>query len=175
VNAADATSRERRKLVAALREVARLPELKQAYEALARHDNLGPEIALHVGYLESAAMNWTSALDHLRRVPQLTSESYLRYLSQYFIGRTFQDMGDRAGALDAFERAARIVPNARSAATHLSAELLLTDRAADRDRAYALLRAAYSDLAPPDPWHLFGRGDARLWSVYMAQLRQALR
>ena len=152
-----------------------LPEVTQAYEALRDRPDLQAETELHVGCLQSAAMQWTSALDHLRRVPTLTTENYLRYLSQYFIGRTLHNMGDRDGATSAFEQATRIVPKARSAATLLAAELLLSDRAVDRDRAYPLLRDAYSDLAPDDPWRLYPRGDARLWPTYMAQLRQALK
>ena len=100
---------------------------------------------------------------------------YLRYLSQYFIGDTLQAMGDHAGALDAFERAAQMMPRVRSAATQVAAELLLVGRVADRDRAYELLQAAYAADAPDDPWRLYSHGDARLWPTYMAQLRQALR
>ena len=62
----------------------RLSELKQAYESLGSHESLRPEIALHVGYLESAAMNWTSALDHLRRVPR-SSEARITQITR--IGR----------------------------------------------------------------------------------------
>jgi tetratricopeptide (TPR) repeat protein len=156
-------------------EMARVPELKQAYEALGVHESLRAEIALHVGYLESVAMNHGAALDRLRRVSELTSDTYVRFLADYFIGRTYQNMGDRNGAREAFDRAASIVPNARSAATHLAAELLLTDRLADRERAYTLLQGTYSDRSPQDPLQFFGRGDARLWPVYMAHLRRALR
>ena len=84
-------------------------------------------------------------------------------------------MGDRLGAVDALSEAQRILPNAESAATLLAAELLLSDRGADRDQVYPLLAAAYSVDAPTDPWRLFRHGDARLWSVYMAALREALR
>jgi hypothetical protein len=84
-------------------------------------------------------------------------------------------MGNYAAAVDALEHAAALAPNARAAATHLAAELLLSDRASDRDRAYPLLQAAYSDTAPDDPWRLYLRGDARLWATHMARLRQALK
>jgi hypothetical protein len=156
-------------------EVARVPELKQAFELLSVYESLRAEIALHIGYLESVAMNYGAALDHLRRVPELTSDTYLRFLSEYFIGRTYQNLGDRQQAREAFGRAASIVPHARSAATQLAAELLLADSVADRDRAYGLLQETYSDRSPQDPLQFFGRGDARLWPVYLAQLRRALR
>jgi hypothetical protein len=97
------------------------------------------------------------------------------YLSHYFIGLTCQDMGDRAGALAAFERAVAIAPGVRSGATMLAVELLLGERSGNRERAYELLQRAHAEDAPPDPWHLYKRGDARLWPTYMAMLREALR
>ncbi len=158
-----------------LTRFAQVADVKQDFEALASIETIRADVELHVGYLEMVAMNWLGALDHLRRVPALTSEAHLLYLSHYFIGRTHQHMNERLAAMDAFERAIQIVPNARSAATQLAVELLQSDRAPDRDRAYGLLAAANSDAAPDDPWRLFFKGDARRWPVYMAELRQALR
>jgi tetratricopeptide (TPR) repeat protein len=120
-------------------------------------------------------MNWSAALGHLQSVATVTNDAYLRYLSQYFIGRTFHEMGNAASAVQAFERAVAIVPSARAASTHLAVELFLSDRAADRDRAYPLLQAAYADTALDDPWRLYLHGDAWLWPSYMTKLREALR
>jgi tetratricopeptide (TPR) repeat protein len=158
-----------------LRLYARIPDIVRAYESLDTDASLQAEVGLHVGFLESAAGNWDAALTRLRRVPALTDEVYLRYLSQYFIGRVYQKMGDHPAAEAAFEQAVRIVPNARSATVMLAAELMMSDRAADRNRAYSLLPSAYTDAAPTDPWRLYPHGDARLWPAYMARLREALR
>jgi hypothetical protein len=157
-----------------LRQFVGLSEIRRAYDALAEVASLRAEVHLRVGWLESAALNWTAALDHFGRVPVFTDEVYLEYLSHYFSGLVFQRVGNRAEALAAFDRAAELMPNARSAATSLAAELLLSDRAGDRDRGYVVLQAAYSPGAPDDPWRLYFCGDARLWPAYMARLRQAL-
>jgi tetratricopeptide (TPR) repeat protein len=158
-----------------LHRLGSVPELKRRYEEFSSIAGLRAEAVLHIGFLDSVAMNWQHALESLHRVATLTDDSDLLYLSQYLIGSTLLKMGDQVGAASAFERALLIVPNARSAATSLAAILLLSDRAADRDRAYALLQAAHSDAAPEDPWRLYGHGDARLWSTYAAALREALR
>ncbi len=107
----------------------RAPEVEQAYLELSTEPTLRPEIELHVGFLEGVRTNWAKALEHLSRVTTTTNEAYLRYLSAYLIGRTYQNTGDHTLAVTAFERAADIVPNARSAATQLAAELLGRDGA----------------------------------------------
>jgi tetratricopeptide (TPR) repeat protein len=152
----------------------RVDEIAQAYNALEKAPSIRAEVHLHEGWAESIARKWTPALDHLRAVASETDEAYLRYLGHYLAGRTLQNMGDSAASRIELESALAIRPNARSAATQLAAELLLSERPADRRRASDLLRAANSDSAPDDPWRLFFHGDARLWPTYMAQLRQAL-
>jgi tetratricopeptide (TPR) repeat protein len=152
-----------------------LPAIEKEYQHLEAFGSLRAEIELHVGYNESALMHWSNALDHLRLVPAYTTERFLQYLSEYFIGRTLQNMGEHASARGAFENAVAMIPGARAASTQLAVELLLTDNHYDRERAYSLLLAANSDSAPPDPWEDFRKGDARLWPVYMARLREALR
>jgi tetratricopeptide (TPR) repeat protein len=158
-------------LLEALRAV---PKHEAALEALQIYEPLRAEIALHLGYLSSLTLRPARAIGHLEKVPSLTADPSLRYLSHYLIGRTLQTAGDNRGAVRAFAQALSVVPNARSAATHLAAALLLSEQAADRDRALAILQAAYSDRAPQDPWNDFLRLDARLWPLYMAQLRRAL-
>jgi hypothetical protein len=151
-----------------------VPNIESAYRALETIPSVRGEALLHLGFAEAIDGNLTAALLHLRAVPALTDEAYLRYLSQYLIGRTLQNVGDHAGAVEAFESALAIVPNARSSATQLASELLVAERSADRDRAYGLLRGAYSNSAPDDPWRWYFHGDARLWPTYMAYLRSAL-
>lgn len=159
-----------------LQRLGQLPDTARAYQALAGDESLRAEVELRVGYLEFRQAHWVTALDHLGRVPALSGETYLRYLSQYVAARVFQEAGDAPHAIEAFERALAIVPRARSAATQLAALLFLSDRPEDRDRAYPLLQAAYVEAgAPEDPWRLYFRGDARLWPLYMAHLRDALK
>jgi hypothetical protein len=166
-----------RKLAAGkLRLLGQLPDIERAYQALAGDESLRAEVEVRVGYLEFRQAHWMTALDHLGRVSALTHETYLQYLSEYFAGRVFQEAGDGPHAIEAFERALALVPRARSAATQLAALLFVSDRPADRDRAYPLLQAAYVEGgAPEDPWRLYFRGDARLWPLYMAHLRDALK
>jgi tetratricopeptide (TPR) repeat protein len=157
-----------------MRALAGIPDVIREYQGLMTHEGLRAEIELHLGGLESRLMRPSRALEHLRRVPDLTNEPYLLYLSQLLTGRTLHNAGDTAGAAAAFERAVAIVPNARAAATWLAAELLMSESASERDRAYPLLEAAYIREPTADPWRLYLHGDARLWPAYMAQLRKAL-
>jgi tetratricopeptide (TPR) repeat protein len=151
----------------------KIPSVIEKLQRLSAYPELTAEVELHLGYLEAGQMHWQAALRHLQAA-SLTNEVYIRFLSQYVAGTTFRRMGDHASARASFERAAAIVPNARSASTQLAVELLLTDDANDRARAYPLLQAAYSDNGPADPWLLFYHGDARLWPTFMARLRKAL-
>jgi len=157
-----------------MRALAEIPDVISQFQALAGYESLRAEIDLHVGGLESRLMRTSSALERLRRVRTQTTEPFLLYLSEFLIGRTLHNIGDHAAAAVAFERAVAIVPNSRSATTWLAAELLMSDNPTERDRAYPLLRGAYHREPTPDPWRLYLRGDARLWTTYMAQLRNAL-
>ena len=158
-----------------LDEGARLPDVIREFERLAEDPRVASEADLHLGYLEAARQNWSSAVERLRSGLQQDQDVSLRFLTEFFMGRIAAATGNRTGAREAFGQAATLVPKARSATTLLATELLLTASADDRDRAYRLLQAAGTDLTTPDPWALYFHGDARLWPKYMAQLRQALR
>lgn len=157
----------------ALSTISRIPDFVVEYRALQVHVSLRAEVELRVGCLESIQGNVSQALDSLGRVPTLTNEVFLKYLSAYLMGRTYQNLGNSHAAIASFEQAANLVPNARAAATQLAAELFLSDRFVDRERAFLLLQASYGDSAVDDPWRSYEHGDARLWPLYMAQLRQA--
>ena len=158
-----------------LAHFARLPGVILAYQALTPHEELRAEIALRTGFLDFSLGRWSEALAHLQPVASQTDETALRYLDEYFIGRTYQLAGNHAEAIAAFERADSIVHHARSAVTQLAAELFLSNRGADRDRVYPLLHAAYVENPTEDPWRLYPHGDARLWPSYITRLREALR
>ncbi len=158
-----------------LRQVGRVPQVEAEYRALNGVPDLQAEVELHLGDLAAVSSRWEDALSQLHLAGEQASEAYMRYLAVYLTGRIYQNMNNRSAALDAFERAQSIVPNARSGATQLAVELLLTPDPSFRARAYALLQAANAGDGPDDPWRLFRHGDARLWPVYMARLREALR
>jgi hypothetical protein len=158
-----------------LREVGRAPQVEAEYRALDGVPDLQAEVELHLGYLGAVSSRWEDALSHLHFASEHSGEAYVRYLAVYLTGRIHQNMNNRSAALDAFEQAQSIVPNARSGASQLAVELLLTPDPSQQARAYALLQAANAGNGPDDPWRLFRHGDARLWPVYMAGLRATLR
>lgn len=152
-----------------------IPELLSVYRQLEADPRLRAEAALHIGYLETARMNWEAGLERLADVPAMSNEPFLVYLSHFMAGRVHQLAGDGSRAVDSFEAALSVVPNSRSAATLLAAQLMLSDRPGDRRRSYAVLQRAYAPEVPVDPWMLFRKGDAWRWTEYMQGLRDALR
>lgn len=142
--------------------------------ALESHAVLRAEIALRVGRLELLRGRTAAARDRFRRVPELTDDPFLRYLSHYFAAGTWEVEGVAERAVGALEEAIRIVPNARSSATRMAALLMQSDQQADRVRAYEVLQAAYGRSSLDDPWRLYSQGEARSWPEYVARLRAAL-
>ena len=155
---------------------ARLPEAAGEFAQLARdYPSVRGEADLHIGYLEIRAARPDAALTPLATAVT-SDDSYVQYLAEFFSGRAFEALGQRNDAVAHYRRALTIVPNAPSAATLLVAQLALSESAADRLEANAILLASVkASPRPVDPWDLYWQGDARLWPVYIDQLRAALR
>src|SRR5262249_29596565 len=115
-----------------LREVGRAPQVEAEYRTMASMPGLEAEVELHLGYLAAVSSRWEDALNHLHLASQESGEAYVRYLAIYLTGRVYQNLENRSAALDAFEHAQSIVPNARSGATQLAVELLLAPDPSNR-------------------------------------------
>ena len=169
-------SRDQANAIVALERIATLPEVGNGYAALASHESIRAEVELRFGYLAARVFNTDVAVDHLGRVPALTTDTFLIYLSHYIRGWSLAQAGRRSEAISAYRHALAAVPNVRSAATLLAAQLFQSDESKDRSDAFAVLDAANrADPPVSDPWTQFGRGDARLWPALIVQLRTALR
>jgi tetratricopeptide (TPR) repeat protein len=155
---------------------AAIPRIVEAFARVATSDAVRAEAQIHIGYSYVRVMNWPVARAALTDVPRFTTEPFLLYLADYFTGRALEGMGDRDAAIAAYRRALEHAPNARSAATLLSAQLFLRDKPGDRQEAPALLDAVMkAGPRPDDPWASYWKGQARLWPEFMGHLREALR
>jgi tetratricopeptide (TPR) repeat protein len=170
-----------------LDKIARIPAVAREYAALSRYEDLGGDVDLHLGFLQLRTQDWDGALDHLRHVPQRTTEPLLIGLSHFFSGWAYQRTGRHDDAITEYRHALELAPRARSASILLAAELAQTGRQAE---GYVLLGSALTaspapDLlmppaqrtrdAPADPWLLYRRGDAGLAPTFLARLREALK
>jgi tetratricopeptide (TPR) repeat protein len=152
-----------------------LPVIMARYASLARDPVVGAETELHIGGLAVRLAEWNVALEHLARVSAGAHEPFLLGLAQYLSGRALEGAGRPDEAIAAYDRALALLPHSRSTATLLSAALVLRGRPADHSQAADVLGAAYAGNGRvDDPWMLFGRGDARLWSALTARLQESL-
>jgi tetratricopeptide (TPR) repeat protein len=140
-----------------------------------QYPSVRAEADVHIGYLAIRAGRPDASLQPLAAA--VTSDDpYVRYLAEHFTGRALEMLARRTDAIAAYRRALSIVPNAASTSALLAAQLFVSNDAAERTEAHTILESANAaSPRPADPWDLYWQGDARLWPVYMARLRQDLR
>jgi tetratricopeptide (TPR) repeat protein len=151
-----------------------LPQLAERYRALTPYETLRTEATVRAGYVHMRLCDWSRARASFADASATTSDPFWLYVSRFLTAWVLERQGDREAAIRAYDLALAIVPNAWSASMRLSAQLFLSDRPGDRDRAYRVLAAAGAQPHSDDPWRLFRQGDARLWAAYMDSLRGAL-
>jgi tetratricopeptide (TPR) repeat protein len=163
-------------------EFDRLPDLEKLAASVVRETfvdlgrfldqpGVSAEANLRRGILQFHQARLAESLDSLR-VASKGSDPDIAYLAHLFGGLALDGLNRRNEAVDAFEAALRIVPDARSALLALAADLFQLDRRAE---ASARLAASFARPAPDDPWRRFSLGDYRFWPVYLNRLREASR
>jgi tetratricopeptide (TPR) repeat protein len=152
-----------------------LPVAAEFVKVAADHPEVSAEADVHMAYLALRASRPDAALAPLERA-RGSDDAYVRYLAEYLTARALDAVNRPADAAAACRRALSVIPNAPSAAALLAVSVFASGTSAERDDAHRLLEAANAaDPRPLDPWDWYWYGDARLWSTYMARLRQDLR
>jgi hypothetical protein len=163
-------------------EFDRLPELEKLAASVVRQTfvdlgrfldrpGVSAEANLRRGILQFHQARLVDSLDSLRAATK-EADRDIAYLAHLYAGLALDGLNRRSEAVDAFEAALRVVPDARSAVVALAADLFQLDRRAE---ASARLAAAFARPAPDDPWRRFSLGDYRFWPDYLNRLREAAR
>jgi tetratricopeptide (TPR) repeat protein len=146
--------------------------LADRYGTLTGGETVRAEAYLRAGVIHFRLGDDARALDLLGQVRALSSDAHLRYLSEFFEGKSLERAGRLQEAEAAYERALDVIPRAQSASTALATLRFLRD---ERESAFAIVQKALDPpLMPVDPWRLYWCGDCRLWTQYCTRLREAI-
>ena len=141
--------------------------------ALADDPLVGAEARLRLGYLHWARGRDDAARDELAKAAERATDTDIRYLAQFLLGRIAISRGDHAGAIPHLQSALAARPGSQSAAVALAA---LELQRADADQAHDLARASLDDpRAAVDPWRLFLYGHHPRWPARLADLRREVK
>lgn len=159
---------------AALKEHASGLRLQQAIEglsALVNRPAIAPEVRLRRGMLYFTRGDVDEAFTDFIAA-SAAADPFVAYLGHVYRGLVFDARDERDAAMDAYSAALRAVPNARSGAVALIADLMLVGR---EEEANAAAVQAFSTPAPLDPWRYFSTGDYRFLPGYISELRTMVR
>jgi tetratricopeptide (TPR) repeat protein len=149
-----------------------LREAVRGYSALTTRDGIAAEAHLHLGAIEVYLGQPELALPHLDAAAQGASDPLLQYTAQFFRGAALTRLGQVQAAEVAFRSALGAIPHAESATIGLAWLLVLNEHRAD---ASALTDAELASSAmTADPLASYALGDARLWPVFIGELRAAV-
>lgn len=154
----------------------RKSELDAAEDRLRRAVKLRPDFAearLHLGRVLAELDRHKAALPELTQALASIQNTGLQYYGHLFVGRSSAALGDTAAARAAFERAARLSPNAQSPLLALSQ---LAYSRGDVAEATALL-ARVADLPSDagDPWWAYIVSTGRFYTALRQDMVDALR
>lgn len=150
----------------------RIRQVIDRLTALVETPGIGAEARVRRGILFFHRADLAGALRDLRQAAADANDPVVAYMAHFYAGLTLDNLDQRSAAIDEFRAAVRTIPNARSGALALAADLFLVDQ---RDEAASLVEATLGAPAPNDPWRTFSLGDYRFWSGYVTRLRDAVR
>jgi len=143
-------------------------------QPLMANPEVGGEARVRAGFIELRLGHTDRALPILREAANMATEPYIKYLAHLYTGWTLAHTGKNDDAIAEYRAALAIVPHARSAATLLTALLVMSDKIADAealvDREIAVQAADNND-----PWRTDLLGDYRNYSALIARLREAIK
>jgi hypothetical protein len=156
-----------------LNKVGDLRQVAARYAELTRDQTVAPEAQLRAGLVAYRLADRAGALQHFQKTLEDARDPYLVFLANLFSGVVREREGDSDTAIEDYWAALNVVPRAQSATSLLIARLINTGQ---QKQASAVADGFFmGGEVPSDPWRTYRLGDFRLFPVYLAQLRAALR
>ena len=155
-------------------EPLRIKELRGALTILEHLTNPGPMLAdvhLYYGIIALRFGERAAALQHFGQVEQLTTDPLRRCNARVLEGIAHERLQEWDAAAASYRSALDAVPHARTAATMLTAVLLVRGHTAD---AEVFADDVLSVPMAPDPWNRLLMADPASFAGYFDQLRKAL-
>jgi hypothetical protein len=156
--------------------LAKIGDLRQVgakYSDLVRDQSVSAEAQLRAGLVAFRLADRAGALQHFAKALDDARDPYVAFLANLFSGVVNERDGKNDEAIEAYWAALNIVPRAQSATSLLIARLINTGQ---QKQASAVADGFFNGgELPSDPWRSYRLGDFRLFPVYLAQLRAALR
>jgi tetratricopeptide (TPR) repeat protein len=145
------------------------------YERVVSHEALAAEANLRLGYVRLLQGQSDAALSHFDKVPALTKNAGLRYLSHLYSGWLLASFGRTQEAAAAYRAALVTAPRAQSATSLLVALFLRNNLLSEAETAAEEFLLAQK--AAVDPWrthYVDFVGDSGQYTRLVRQLREAL-
>lgn len=145
-----------------------------ALQPLLTNPDVGAEARVRSGFMELRLGHPDRALPILREAASTGTEPYVKYLAHLYAAWTLAHLERNDDAIVEYRAALAIVPHARSAATLLTALLIMSDKISDAetlvDREIGVQAADNND-----PWRTYLLGDYRNYPALIAKLREAIK
>jgi tetratricopeptide (TPR) repeat protein len=145
------------------------------YERLVSHEVVAAEANLRLGYVRVLQGQSDQALAHFDKVPSLTKDVSLRYLSHLYSGWLLGSLGRTQEAVAAYRAALALVPRAQSATSLLVALLLRNDLLSEAETTAD--EFLVGPKAASDPWrehYVDFVGEFSAYPRLVRHLREAL-
>ena len=145
------------------------------YERVVSHEALAAEANLRLGYVRLLQGQSDAALSHFDKVPPLTKNAALRYLSHLYSGWLLGSLGRTQEAAAAYRAALSLAPRAQSATSLLVALFLRNNQLAEAEAAAE--EFLVGQKAAIDPWrshYVDFVGESSEYPRLARQLREAL-
>ena len=148
-------------------------DVVKLFEAARRFESVRAEATLRQAALLATWDLHSEALPLLASVEGMSDDPWLKYMAALVSGRSLEATGRSKEAQAAYQSAANLQVNGKTARLALASMLFATGQRAEAER---LVTEALSERAgPPDPWKEFLGGDFRLLEVRVAAMRGQLR
>ena len=149
-----------------------LTEARHLLERAQRLDPIRAEATVRLGRVLSRLHEDKQALAALRKVPELTADADLRYLSHLFEA-AIHERADRADdAIAAYRSALTALPGAHTASLLLALRL---HGGGDHEEAAVIVDRSLASPPVADPWQSYLTPGLRHWPTRIAKVREALR
>ncbi|HKV99723.1 MAG TPA: hypothetical protein VJN96_07860 [Vicinamibacterales bacterium] len=141
--------------------------------ALLNDEHVGAEAQLRLGAIELYLSQGQLALAHFDETLRLTKDPFLCYHARFFRAAALVGLNRVPEAEADYRTALQLAPRAQSATVGLAWLLAVNNRASDASGIVS--DALSSGTIHEDPYASYDSGDFRMWTRYIADVREAIR